>query len=172
MAQDSQRNGCHSSILHNLCADSACTDIGAGQAEENGVIVENVGAEAEEVNTIEDGETSPSAEPAQNGEPTEVAVTDIETENKDITADSTTIEAAYLPAQTFEAKTEDVKVNVEAEAGAFPAGTTMEVKAVEDAEVKTAIEEAIRGEVKQLKAVDITFKNADGIEIEQRQRSG
>jgi LPXTG-motif cell wall-anchored protein/uncharacterized repeat protein (TIGR02543 family) len=144
------------------------------KAEENGVIVENVGTEAEEVNTIEDGETSPSAEPAQNGEPTEATETEIstetettaETETKDITFGSVAVEAAYLPAQTFEAETKDVKVYVEAEAGAFPAGTTMEVKPVTDDEVKTAVEQAIRGEVKQLKAVDITFKNAEGTEIE------
>ena len=72
------------------------------------------------------------------------------------------------PAQRFEGAAGDVTVTVEADAGAFPAGTTMTVTAVEDQAVIDSATAAVEGEVKRVHAVDITFYNADGEEIEPR----
>lgn len=69
---------------------------------------------------------------------------------------------------TFKEKTEDksVTVNVVADADAFPEGTTMKVVPVDDEEVIEAVKKTVKGEVKSIKAVDITFYDQDGNEIE------
>ncbi len=76
----------------------------------------------------------------------------------------------YLPAQDFEAQADDVKIVVNAPAGAFPAGTTMTAELVEDEEIltaaTTAVQDASKGEVRSAKAVDIVFYNRRGEEIE------
>lgn len=73
----------------------------------------------------------------------------------------------------FKESTEDksVTVKVEAEAGAFPEGATMKVEPVEDKEVIDAIKEAVNKEstnkeTKSVTAVDITFYDQEGNEIE------
>ena len=73
------------------------------------------------------------------------------------------------PAQSFAASTDHVTVNVEATEGAFPAGTTMTVTDVDDADTLSGIlDKAEEGfvRVERVHAVDITFLNAEGAEIE------
>lgn len=73
------------------------------------------------------------------------------------------------PAQDFEGHTRYVKVVVSAPEGAFPAGTTMAVADVEDEKTLTDIEDTVSEafvEVKRVHAVDITFTDAEGNEIE------
>ena len=88
------------------------------------------------------------------------------------------------PAQNFEGKAGKIHVNVSAPKGAFPAGTTMKVKMVKDKDAVNAVTEAVekdstgnaktqknqsedgKAKVKDIQAVDITFTNADGDEIE------
>lgn len=73
------------------------------------------------------------------------------------------------PAQSFTASTEYMNVSVTADAGAFPAGTTMEVSDVVDDETISGIADSVTGhfvEVERVHAVDISFKGADGQEIE------
>ena len=78
-----------------------------------------------------------------------------------------------MPAQNFkeELKQEKLTVSVQADEGAFPAGTTMKVKAVSDKKTIDKIEEAALEEVgdkvaiNDIQAVDISFWN-DGEEIE------
>ena len=62
----------------------------------------------------------------------------------------------------------DLIVKVEAPQGAFPTGAKMRLEWVEDENTLNAIENAVEGdvEVKAVKAVDITFLDADGNEIE------
>lgn len=50
-----------------------------------------------------------------------------------------------------------MNVLVSAPAGAFPAGTTMEVKSVSADQVLDSVSSAVDGNVKSIKAVDITF---------------
>ena len=73
------------------------------------------------------------------------------------------------PAQNFEGHTQAMTVRVTANEGAFPEGTTMEVVDVAEESTLNSIVDAVedhRTAVNQVYAVDITFRNADGEEIE------
>ena len=75
------------------------------------------------------------------------------------------------PAQSFIASTEYMNVSVTADAGAFPAGTAMEVSDVVDDDTISGIADSVTGhfvEVERVHAVDICFKDAEGREIEPR----
>nr|MCR5156509.1 InlB B-repeat-containing protein [Butyrivibrio sp.] len=64
-------------------------------------------------------------------------------------------------------KVGDFIVSVEAEVGVFPAGTTVEINQIADSLAEKMAQDALGGESeKQAKGVDITFKDADGIEIQ------
>ena len=72
-----------------------------------------------------------------------------------------------MPAQSFTGGTADVTVNVVAPEGAFPAGTTMQVMAVEvDDETMNSVEKTVGGRVTTVQAVDITFYDAEGNKVE------
>lgn len=82
-----------------------------------------------------------------------------------------------MPRQTFtgELRDQDDKVillvEVEAPEGALPANSTMEVKAIDADELKSVADEAVAqrtegGKVSDIQAVDITFRNEVGEEIE------
>ena len=75
------------------------------------------------------------------------------------------------PACHFEGEAGGVRVSAEAPVGAFPEGTTMALAPVEDAEKLDTIGGAVdRADavVKRVAAVDISFRDADGVEIEPR----
>lgn len=77
--------------------------------------------------------------------------------------------AENMPAQTFKAETETMAVSVSAKEGAFPAETIMKVKDIKDEKILNVIAVAAKKdktEVKTIQAVDISFYNADGKEIE------
>ncbi|MBR3327762.1 MAG: VWA domain-containing protein, partial [Atopobiaceae bacterium] len=71
-----------------------------------------------------------------------------------------------MPAQSFEGKAGDVTVKVSAPEGAFAEGTTMSVEAVKADDVIESIEGAVTGDVKQVAAVDITFADAEGNQVQ------
>ena len=72
-----------------------------------------------------------------------------------------------MPAQNFHEWTDEVDVYVEADEGAFPAGTTMQVTMVPQEEVIDALNEAApNAMVRNVQAVDITFYDAEGNVIE------
>ncbi|MBR2699992.1 MAG: LPXTG cell wall anchor domain-containing protein [Clostridia bacterium] len=75
-----------------------------------------------------------------------------------------------MPEQTFEGATDYITVKVEAGEGAFPEGTTMQLTDIEDEGVLTDIGDAAVTdnfvEVKRVHAVDITFRDGQGNEIE------
>ena len=77
-----------------------------------------------------------------------------------------TEEMSDYPAGVFTGTAGDLDVVVTAEEGTFPAGTYMEVKTVDAADVEQSVANAVSGEVVRMQAVDITFYNADGEEIE------
>jgi uncharacterized repeat protein (TIGR02543 family) len=82
---------------------------------------------------------------------------------------STTTTAAAMPANAFEASADNgVKVKASFAEGVFPAGTTMKVTAVADTEAKNAAVAALPSDevVVDAQAVDITFYNAEGKEVE------
>ena len=75
------------------------------------------------------------------------------------------------PAAAFMASTDYVNVNVEAAEGAFPAGTTMVVADVEDEDTISGITDKVEEgfvRVERVHAVDITFLDTNGEEIEPR----
>ena len=75
-----------------------------------------------------------------------------------------------MPAQSFEGATEYVTVKVEAAEGAFPAWTTMSLADIDDTATLNGINGAAESEgfveVQRVHAVDITFRDAEGNEIE------
>ena len=97
-----------------------------------------------------------------------------------------TVEVAdSMPRQAFEHRFTDrddrlvLKVIVDAPEGALPEGTTMEAKWVDtakekNAEVQAVVEEAVAkktdAEIAQVQAVDITFRDADGNEVEPQKK--
>ena len=77
--------------------------------------------------------------------------------------------AEAMPAQDFRAETETMSVTVIAAEGTFPAGTTMQVEDIYDSGVLGSIRNASNADdsaIVKVKAVDITFYNADGEVIE------
>ena len=70
------------------------------------------------------------------------------------------------PAMSFEAATAYVAVSVRAPEGALPTGTVMRLKDVVDESVINTITSAVEGEVQYVHAVDITFLDAEGNEIQ------
>lgn len=71
-----------------------------------------------------------------------------------------------LPAAHFEESTETMTVTVDAPAGAFPAGTTMQVQDVIAEEVMDAVNGSVDAKVMSVQAVDISFYVQEGREIE------
>ncbi|MBQ9156227.1 MAG: hypothetical protein IJ137_05555 [Eubacterium sp.] len=67
---------------------------------------------------------------------------------------------------TFEESTDRVTVHVSTDLSAFPEGTTMVVRDVDDQKIIDTVAEAVNGRVKQVQAVDITFLDAEGREVE------
>lgn len=66
----------------------------------------------------------------------------------------------------FDGGTEDVDVHVSARRAAFPNGAYMEVTPVSRDDVYDVVNETVSGDVQDMLAVDITFYDADGNEIE------
>ena len=88
----------------------------------------------------------------------------------EITSEETSEPAIQYPAVMLDAATEDgTIVTVEAPEGAFPDGVKLHVKTVlieEKTDVKSAIDQITEGIVVYTAAVDITFTDASGQEIE------
>ncbi len=101
-------------------------------------------------------ETSDSADPSNNN---------VDTENTEKTElDPETL--AKMPPFSYSERVAGMRVTIEADAGAFPDGTSVEINAVEDEDYSKKVERVISGEVIKIQAVEITFKDADGKEIE------
>ncbi len=85
---------------------------------------------------------------------------------EDATFTANFMKLSEMPAQSFGGSAGGMNVSVSADEGIFPEGTTMHVSAISDDEALDAAKDAIGEEVQQAKGVDITFRNADGEEIE------
>ena len=82
------------------------------------------------------------------------------------TAEEVTAPAVPMPAQSWERTAGGIKVTVEAPEGAFPENTKIAVTPVNGNSLKDTVSDAVSGEVLEVQAVDITFFDADGNEIE------
>ena len=86
--------------------------------------------------------------------------------DKDATFTANFMKLSEMPAQSFSGSAGGMNVSVSADEGIFPEGTSMNVSAISDDEALDAAKDAIGESVQQAKGVDITFRNADGEEIE------
>ena len=123
---------------------------------------QDTAAEAQEIEEItqpEEGE-----ETAEEPE-LEEAIDEIEeTVDPEDSADEET--APEMAAQSFFAEAGGVSVSVEADEGAFPTGTEMTVREVGEDEILDSVSDVVGGEIVRVHAVDITFTDLDGNEIE------
>ena len=87
------------------------------------------------------------------------------TENATDTTE-TIVPAVPMPAQSWERTAGGIKVSVEAPEGAFPENTRIAVTPVYGSSLKDTVSDAVNGEVLEVQAVDITFFDASGREIE------
>ena len=79
---------------------------------------------------------------------------------------STQETAIAMPEQSFEGTADNVHVVVKAPQGALPAGTTMQVKTVDVQEATDTVTSAMPGIFDDVAAVDITFLDASGNEVQ------
>ncbi|MBQ7059826.1 MAG: fibro-slime domain-containing protein [Firmicutes bacterium] len=132
------------------------TIMGYGVMPENPALNEQPQTEEETIETSE-----PIVE--ESSEPIAADHSD----DPDVKRDSLESNTIEYPEAVFEAELDDgTKVLVNAPKGAFPYGTTMKVEKVDQDEVASVIEENVKGEIIQAIALDITFLNAQGQEIE------
>ena len=113
-------------------------------------------------------EEQPTTEEQTNKQPDASRVIETTIEfgpSSDENAGQVTNDLSY-PAQRFEGYAGDISVSVVAPQGAFPAGTTMKVEVVDTADVKDAVSSAVSGMVDAVAAVDITFYDTEGVEIQ------
>ena len=80
--------------------------------------------------------------------------------------DEATVPAVSMPAQSWERTAGGIKVTVEAPEGAFPENTRITVTPVNGSSLMDTVSDAVDGAVLEVQAVDITFFDADGHEIE------
>lgn len=162
--------------------DLAVDDSGAPQQAvlETGTEAEATDADADgsgaPQQTAAEADSSAEADDAAGNAAGEAAINDIsddgqqqagETAASDASPDeSSGSDSVSYPAKTFEDSATDTDIHVEAPAGAFPAGTTMKTEKVVDKEVIDAINESLEGDLRTVNAVDITFFDADGAEIQ------
>ena len=115
-----------------------------GDAESSGEVDESSGEE----------QATPEAEPVEQP-----------TEGEEAKEEEKEDEGLNKEKLTFRDSKNSVDVYVVAQPGTFPEGTTMTVTPVANADVQDAVDSAMGGEVKNFKAVDITFY-ADGKKVE------
>ena len=138
-----------------------------GQNEESEDESDSVQNEKSQDNPDEEQAVEPEDNPDEEKDVESEADPD-EEQTADPEADKDENLALLYPAQEFEAHSGTVKVSVKADIGAFPAETTMKVEDVDSKETLAAIEGAVDQNISRVHAVEITFYNAEGIEIEPR----
>ena len=99
-------------------------------------------------------------EPAAAGEPEALVEEEKEPEEES------------FPKQHFTGKADGVNVVVDAPEGSLPEGTTMKVRAIgtgEMSKVEDAVKDELGGDARVVKAVDITFYDKDGKEVQPKE---
>ena len=81
----------------------------------------------------------------------------VDTENTEKTElDPETL--AKMPPFSYSERVAGIRVSIEADAGAFPEGTTVEIKAIEDDGLAEQVAPVVNGKVVQVQAVDILWE--------------
>ena len=101
----------------------------------------------------------------ETAEPAEDAADTVANTEKPVDDEPEAKTVSY-PATKLSGNAGGVSVSIDAPEGAFPEGTTMKVTPVEQSAIMGVVSDAVEGDVTKIKAVDITFYNADGVEIE------
>ena len=124
-------------------------------------------------------EEEPSADaPAETEEqPAEDAAQE-QTTTEEATSSESDSETAKnsMPAQEFTEELKDdegnvtLSVTVKAPKGAFPAGTTMHVREIDENDVWDQVESAVDGNIMRMAAVDISFLDKAGNEVEPQKK--
>ncbi|MBR2749263.1 MAG: InlB B-repeat-containing protein, partial [Firmicutes bacterium] len=145
-------------------AEAAAEDADAPVSDDTAVDTETDDTEEPSGETSE-GTVEDGREPLDD----KVDLTEVttDTESQVVTKETETeAETISYPSHFFKEEAGGVKVAVSAPEGALPEGTTMEVTPILAEDVEEAVSEAVSDKVKSINAVDITFKNAEGQEIE------
>ena len=100
----------------------------------------------------------------EKGEEKKETVTVEDTETTD--TEDVIVPALFMPAQSWERTAGGIKVTVEAPEGAFPESTRIAVTPVNGSSLMDTVSEAVDGAILEVQAVDITFFDAEGREIE------
>ena len=148
--------------------DTSDTETVDGEEASDGEAANGEAATDEEAADEEtaDGEEASDGEDADGNDPSDGEDADGEDPSDEETDDSEDASEAAMPSMTFDETLESLTVHVEAVEGTFPEGTVMRLAWVTAEDVLAAIGEAVDGVVAEVRAVDITFLNADGEEIE------
>ena len=80
--------------------------------------------------------------------------------------DGTSLSDDNMPGAVFTGEANNLEVEVTADEGTFPAGTTMTVTAVNNDVVRDSVTDVVGESAGSIVAADITFYDANGIEIE------
>ena len=89
-----------------------------------------------------------------------------EKQEETTTAEEAPVPEVPMPAQSWERTAGGIKVSVEAPEGAFPENTKIAVTPVNGSSLKDTVSDAVDGAVLEVQAVDITFFDENGREIE------
>jgi len=165
--------------------DAAATEDEDADAGDDGEAAADASEDADSPEATEGEEAGEGEQPEavdsegedpEDGEEAEGLVDGEDAEGSEGSEQAEDPDEAPMPAQPFYGELRDANdkvtmtVDVEAPEGALPAGTTMQVQAVEQADVQDAIEQALEqedaGKLAKVQAVDITFLDAEGAPIE------
>ena len=117
--------------------------------------------------TAEPDESTPSPDSEETAAPAETAEPESETTAEPEETPAATPEPDPMPAIDAEVTADNgVTSAIHAEEGTFPAGTTVQVTTASAEEAASAAEDLLGKDVVDVAAVDITFHDASGKEVE------
>ena len=112
------------------------------------------------------GDSDPVQTEPESPEPDETGVSEPQSVAGVLSEDGKTLSFESFVLETVGGAIHILQIRVEAELSAFPEGTEMTVKSVKGEDFMDAAAEAVQGEVASVHAVDITFRDTNGEEIQ------
>lgn len=159
---------------HTISVELFDYDLSDGHIQGYGILPENPALAVTESEENESGDKE-NPDEAEGGAASAAGASDnadpsnnnVDTENTEKTElDPETL--AKMPPFSYSERVAGMRISIEANEGAFPEGTTVTIKPIEDDGLAEQVAPAISGQVVKVQAVDITFYDADGNEIEPR----
>lgn len=161
---------------HTISVELFDYDLSDGHIQGYGILPENPALAVTESEENESGDKE-NPDEAEGGAASAAGASDnadpsnnnnnVDTENTEKTEpDPETL--AKMPPFSYSERVAGMRVSIEADEGAFPEGTTVTIKPIEDDGLAEKVAPAVSGQVVKVQAVDITFYDADGNEIEPR----